>query len=1357
MKTQLIRAITCLLASGVIGMNAAAQTGSADAFDPNADWHAYACAVQPDGKVLVAGPFTHVGGVARPAGIARLNADGTLDTGFDPPIIGGTAQVYALAALPDGKVLIAGSFNGVGAYPIHRLARLNADGTPDTTFSAEPNSIVSAMALLPDGKIMILGAFTSLASGLMTREHVARLNADGSVDASFIPPPNTGLTCLAMQTDGKVIVGGYGTIGGVARTVARLNADGTLDPAFAEPGVNSVVDCLTLQPDGKAIIGGGFTHVVVSRPGLARLNADGTRDDGFAPTLTGNTNGVFVSTAALQTNGQVIIGGQFASVNSVTRNRIARLQSGGALETSFNPNSGGNIWCSALQADGKAVVSGVFQHESLPHLLIGGAQRNRIARLFNDGATSVLTINSQNTVTWERGGTSPEAAAVMFELSSDGGSTWSTLGNAARVAGGWQLVGLSLPLTGIVRGNAIVPVPHESGTSSSLMQTTRTYAFAPAAEVVTQPTTNPAATSATLNASVDANGGATTALFQYGTTTSYGSTAPVTLVPDNSSAPLSVNASVIGLTAHVVYHCRIVATNTSGTSYGEDVTFVSNATPSAPVLSASSIAENQPVGTTIGTLGPATDSDGEPVTYTLVAGNGDSDNFSFAIVGNTLRTNESLNFEWQTSYSVRVRASDGFLNGSSESALSVTVTNVLEPPTITAQPATGIRHTSAALQALVNPHTVFTSAQFEYGLTTSYGSTRTVFFFPADDSSDHAVQAFVGALQPGTTYHYRLTASSADGSTQGADQTFTTRATSPGDVEIEFAPEIIGGAVQCTAVQPDGKILIGGYFTQVNGVPRNNLARLNQDGTLDAGFDPSPDNVVNCIAVQLNGNILIGGFFAQVGTTPKANLARLTPAGAVDATFTPSVNGSVNVMLVDELAHTLYIAGSFTDVGLPRVGLACLQDNGIIDTSFPNMAPNGPVNALALGGYWLPELFPFPRSYFPQLIIGGAFSSIGGNTAHGIARFYNGSVVDSLIAAAPGTIVFSLARVTDGILIGGSFSTIGGEAHVNLARCSLEGVIQGYFNPDIAGSVYCMATQADGKILVGGLFSEVNGTPASNLSRLNSNGTLDTSFDPGVRSEYFYAAVTSVSLQPDGRVLTTGNFSHLGGEPRNGFARLSNGPASRSFGFTSWNATWTLTGTSPAVGEVWLEYSPDQGASWLPWRDLSFAVAPPPGTALWQRTIPPTAPRLWRVWGRIDGGSASLSNEIVHPTGSITNWRLAYFGSTADSGSGADAADPDHDGLVNLLEYAFGLSPISAAGGIPAGHTSGSGAGAVFEIRFTQPAGITGITYGAEWRPTLGGSSTPVPDTGVFPEHVFSVPIAGESRGFMSIVVTRAP
>ena len=138
-------------------LTTAAVSVDSQGFNPSANGSVYAIAQQDDGKVLIGGTFTTVNGTAR-NGIARLNADGSLDTSFDPGT-GADNFVQALAQQADGKVLIGGSFNDINGTARNGIARLNADGSLDTGFDpgTGANNIVFALAQQADGKVMIGG------------------------------------------------------------------------------------------------------------------------------------------------------------------------------------------------------------------------------------------------------------------------------------------------------------------------------------------------------------------------------------------------------------------------------------------------------------------------------------------------------------------------------------------------------------------------------------------------------------------------------------------------------------------------------------------------------------------------------------------------------------------------------------------------------------------------------------------------------------------------------------------------------------------------------------------------------------------------------------------------------------------------------------------------------------------------------------------------------------------------------------------------------------------------------------------------------------------------------------------------
>jgi len=340
------------------------------------DSRVFAIARQPDGKLVVGGQFYTFNSLARNR-IVRLNADGSTDTTFVPGF-GADSTVNGVALTPDGKVVIGGdflSFNGLTRY---RIARLNADGSLDSTFlpNLGTDGSVQAVAVQPDGKVLVAGGFSSVNG--VARSRVARFNVDGSLDTSFDPGTGANGYCLglALQPDGKVLLGGYfSAVNGVTRhRIARLNSDGSVDTAFT-PGTldNGYINGISLAPGGKILVAGGL--YVGSNVRVLRLNADGSLDTGFNAGLGINSD---VMSAIAQADGKVLIGGYFTTVNGLSRNGVARLNADGSLDASFNPGAGANhiVWTLLLQPDGLLVAGGSFTTYQ-------GVSRNFITRIHN--------------------------------------------------------------------------------------------------------------------------------------------------------------------------------------------------------------------------------------------------------------------------------------------------------------------------------------------------------------------------------------------------------------------------------------------------------------------------------------------------------------------------------------------------------------------------------------------------------------------------------------------------------------------------------------------------------------------------------------------------------------------------------------------------------------------------------------------------------------------------------------------------------------------------------------------------------------------------------------------------------------
>jgi len=383
----------------------------------------HAVAVQNDGKIVIGGNFLRFDGTLV-NNVARLNSNGSRDQSFSSGwgeqgtsgVVSGAVRTIAIQN--DGKIIIGGDFMYYNNQPSMNIARLNSGGNLDATFTSTVNSRVTASAIQGDGKIVIGGGFHPI--------HIGRINSDGSSDATFNPgtgvanltvPSQVSVNAVALQSDGKIIIGGqFTSYDGTARNhVARLNADGSIDETF-DPGagVDYPVYTATVLPDGRIIIGGLFTtYDGTAVNGIARLNADGSLDATFDSGAGANGS---IRTVTIQVDGKIIIGGSFTSYDGTSRNGIARLNADGSIDNTFNPGDGvqnsngtefttGSVSATAIQSDGKIVIGGGFRY-------CGGANRMGVARVLSGVSTSI----DDNHLTNNAIGIYPNPSSGFFNL-----------------------------------------------------------------------------------------------------------------------------------------------------------------------------------------------------------------------------------------------------------------------------------------------------------------------------------------------------------------------------------------------------------------------------------------------------------------------------------------------------------------------------------------------------------------------------------------------------------------------------------------------------------------------------------------------------------------------------------------------------------------------------------------------------------------------------------------------------------------------------------------------------------------------------------------------------------------------------
>jgi uncharacterized delta-60 repeat protein len=393
-----------------------------------------ATVTQPDGKIVVGGVFSSVLGVTR-HNIARLNSDGSLDLAFDPDA---SSQVTALAIQADGKIVVGGNFISIGGQARNCLARL--DGTTGLADSFNPNlnAIVLAVAIQADGKILAGGSFQDNFGGQLHR-FIARFDPTTSLADSFNPSPNNTVWSIAVQRDGKVLIGGdFSNIGGFQprNRIARLDATTGEADSF-NPNANNSVYSIAVQPDGKILAGGRFTIIGgQTRNYFARVDGTTGVADSFAPNADADVNSI-----AIQADGKILAGGAFTAIGGQARKNVARLDAISGLADSFNPDANRPVTSVAIQADGKILVGGGFSGPNS----IGGQSRDFFARLSNDTAALQNLTATEVTVTWTRGGSSPQFARVTFEYSDDN-MNFTPLGEGTPAGSDWILAGQNLPV-----------------------------------------------------------------------------------------------------------------------------------------------------------------------------------------------------------------------------------------------------------------------------------------------------------------------------------------------------------------------------------------------------------------------------------------------------------------------------------------------------------------------------------------------------------------------------------------------------------------------------------------------------------------------------------------------------------------------------------------------------------------------------------------------------------------------------------------------------------------------------------------------------------------------------------------------
>jgi uncharacterized delta-60 repeat protein len=770
-----------------------------------------------------------------------FSQSGTNDATFNvintcPNLGGFNDKVNSIVVQPDGKILVGGLFTTYKGVSVGRIARLNPDGTLDAAFpapsSAFNNNVVSfnldvnSISLQPDGKIIVAGRFNDAFP--LPKNGIMRLNSDGSYDPSFnIGSSFNSLAIILgtkIQSDGKILVFGNQTSfnGNVTSKITRLNTDGSLDPSFSTAfNVSIPVLCMAIQADGKILVGGDFTQCNgVGRNKIARLNSNGTLDPTFNPGTGFNST---VNSISIQQDGKIITGGVFTAYNGSTCNYIARINTDGTFDSSFNTGSGFNalVYSIEIQMDGKVIVGGGFT-------FFNSVARSRIARINSNGA---LDINYDP-------GTGHNNNVRTTAIQSNGkiisGGDFSTYDDMERVR---------------------IAIANPDGTRDTLFNPIIGF------------DNNVNCTARQADGKIIVGGG-------------------FTLFNDFSAK-------------------RIVRINSNGSI---DLTFTSGLGFNGIVYSS------------------AIQSDGK-----IILG-GDFTSYNGIAINRIVRLNSNgaldptfnpgIGFNGIV-YSVVIQI-DGkiiaggvftSINGNTANRIARLNTDGSLDPTFNS--GTGFNSEVRALEIQQNGKII---AGGDFAFFNGVNRVR-IARINTNGTLDATFTANLGLL-PATvraikvqTDNQIIVGGSFSVLVNGNSVSNIARLNTDGSIDPTFYPGsgLSGGngqsliGVHCIDIQSqtNGKLIVGGSFATCNGISRNNIVSLTSNGTIDASFNQGSgfDNLVRSVAVEPTGKIIVGGDFNNYNGVCRNNIARLNGA-CVNSFGTDNVIACGSYTWIDGINYT---------------------------------------------------------------------------------------------------------------------------------------------------------------------------------------------------------------------------------------------------------------------------------------------------------------------------------------------------------------------------------------------------------------------------------------------------------------------
>jgi uncharacterized delta-60 repeat protein len=1001
---------------------------------------------QPDGKYVIVGSFTQYSGSTPQANrIVRINQNGTQDNTFNVGSATGlSSTTYAVSPQSDNSVIAGGSFTTYRLTSSFSIVKISPSGALDTSFNVGSGfgNTVYGLATQPDGKVIVVGTFNFYSSSL--NNYITRTDLSGSLNmgpnTTFNPGVGFSSTVNShvTQSDGKIIaVGDFTTYSGSAvNRIVRINTNGTIDSTFnVGVGFNVLASRVLVQSDGKIVVVGGFTtYSGSSLSGIARLNTDGTRDTTFN-IGTGVNNNQIVS-LAIQSDGKYIVGGNYLQYSGSSSVRITRINTDGTFDPTFNTGVGFNsfVYATPIQPDGKVIVVGSYSQYN-------GFSVANIVRLNTDG-TRDATFNVGT-------GTNAVATNAIIEPST----------NKVIVVGNFTTYsGSSTNTTRIVRinPNGTQDTSFVSGTGFNQSVNTSTHLSVESdGKIYVGGGFFATYSGSIVNcfARINSSGSLDTTFLYTSSTSAAGFS--------NTVRSIFISGSNIYFAGSYTSYRpinNIIRLNTDGT---QDTSF----------------AIGEGLNTQANTV--KLQSDGK----IIVGGNfsqyrgSTTSGIARLNTDGTLDTSFTIGTGFNASvYSIDVQSDNKILaignftsySGSTQNRITRINTNGTRDATFNvgdginlflAGPVNKILAASDGGVYVSSPGTSTYSGSFtgnlwkinsDGTLNSTFNARTTVY--------NTSIGGFAGTTQVGA---YTLIQSGSSVIAAGTGFTLYKNAPINRGVMIDSTGAIsssfnigtnndgglgFNGSVRTWATQSDGKILAGGDFTLYSGSSNNRIARINPNGTLDTTFNTGFagggfNNVISDIRVQSDGKIIVAGSFTTYSGSSTSGIVRLNTNGTIDNTF----NTGTGFTLTTNASHC-------------------------------KIQPDG------------------------KIVVVGAFSSYSGSTQNRITRINTDGTRDTGFNIGTGlsTTAESVILQSDGkIIVGGQYTSYSGSAQNRIVRINTDGTLDTTFNSGtgFALAVYALALQSDGKIICAHQSQAYSGSTTRYITRINTNGTFDNTFN----------------------------------------------------------------------------------------------------------------------------------------------------------------------------------------------------------------------------------------------------------------------